>query len=154
MQGNFGVHYASRKYIAQIAYLELVPSEALYPSYSDEAATGTTNLGPKEAFLFTFSAPPPTQSSGFWSLTVYGGDQFLIPNQLNRYEVGDRSNLTYPDGQMVYGVNATPGPFRVLLQPADVTPPANWTSNWLPAPSGGGALAFIRKYSSSLVILV
>jgi len=52
---------------------------------------------------------------------------------------------------MVYGANAMPGPFQVLLQPADVTPPANWTNNWLPAPNGGGALAFIRKYLSGLV---
>jgi hypothetical protein len=28
----------------------------------------------------------------------------------------------------------------LCLNDADVEPPANWTSNWLPAPAGGGPL--------------
>ena len=69
-------------------------------------------------------------------MTIYGGDQYLINNTQNRYEVGDRSyQLTYPDGGLVYGPNSTnsstEGPFKVLMQPADVPPPANWTSKYV-----------------------
>lgn len=70
-------------------------------------------------------------SIGFWSLTIYGADQYLIPNPVNRFEVGDRSNLTYQDGTLVYGAgaaNVTDEPFEVLMQPADLVPPSNWTS--------------------------
>ena len=100
------------------------------------------------------------KQGGFWSLTAYASDQFLIPNPLGRYEIGDRSGITYSDGTLVYpnanatmsfdsssGGNATRA-FQVLLQPADVRPPTNWTSNWLPAPSGGGDLQFLRKSCS------
>lgn len=76
------------------------------------------------------------QEFGFWSVTVYGDDQYLIPNPIGRSEVSDRTwNLTYQGtNQTIYGpeANATRnGPFQVLLQPADIPPPANWTSNWL-----------------------
>ena len=69
-------------------------------------------------------------------MTIYGGDQYLINNTQNRYEVGDRSyQLTYPDGGLVYGPNSTnastEGLFKVLMQPADVPPPANWTSKYV-----------------------
>lgn len=61
--------------------------------------------------------------------------------------------LTYPDGEPVYGNSSNPkrdGVFQVLVQPANVKPPANWTSNWLPAPSGGGKGTFIRELNPCL----
>lgn len=68
---------------------------------------------------------------------MYGADKNLIPNSLNRFEVGDRTNnLTCADGGYVYGPNANSSrnePFQILLQSADVEPPKYWTSNWLPA---------------------
>lgn len=77
------------------------------------------------------------KSPGLWSLSVYGADKNLIPNSLDRFEVGDRTyNLTHADGGYVYGPNANSSrdePFQILLQSADVTPPKNWTNNWLPA---------------------
>lgn len=160
-QGDFGTDYASRYYIALNGYLQLVASETLYPSYAP-AQIGGTSLGAREAYLFTFFGRPPVlplqgqsgMQGGFWSLTAYGADQFLIPNQLGRYEIGDRSGITYEDGSAVYPSanesSASPAndtkTFQVLLQPQDVTPPANWTKNWLPAPAGGGELLFLRKF--------
>jgi hypothetical protein len=66
-------------------------------------------------------------------LTVYGADQYLVPNELGRYVIGDRSTqLKFEDGGLVYGddgANGTvDGRFQVLLQPADNPPPVNWTS--------------------------
>jgi hypothetical protein len=35
------------------------------------------------------------------------------------------------------------------VQPANIAPPANWTSNWLPSPSdGSGFNAFMRFYGT------
>lgn len=64
------------------------------------------------------------------------------------YTLGDRSNLTFSSGQLVYGSNgrAEDGSFRILIQPLDVAPPANWTSNWLPGPSGGGNISLLLRY--------
>jgi Protein of unknown function (DUF1214) len=60
----------------------------------------------------------------------------------------EQSNITYPDGSLVYGGGSTTdGPFEILLQAADVAPPANWSSNWLPAPAGGGNFSVNRELS-------
>lgn len=138
ISGDFRSYYNARQLIAQHGYLQLTADQAIYPTYS----SGDLYIGPKEAYLFTYSAKPETKQNGFWSLTVYGADQFLVPNNASVYALGNRNTLTYPDGQLVYGSNGTiasgNGAFQILLQPADVRPPSNWTSNWLPAPSGGG----------------
>ena len=64
----------------------------------------------------------------------------MIPNSLERYSLGDRSNLTYANGMKVYPCQSD-GSFQILVQPADVPPPKNWTSNWIPGPAGGGDLS-------------
>jgi hypothetical protein len=128
-QGIFGLEYGCRAYRALRGYLGLVQSENLFITNKSDNLT----LNATSAFLFTFSGKPPIKSTGFWSLTVYGADQYLVPNELGRYVVGDRSTqLKFEDGGLVYGddsANGTvDGRFQVLLQPADNPPPVNWTS--------------------------
>jgi hypothetical protein len=93
-------------------------------------------LAANESYIMTFSGKPPV--TGFWSLTAYDSTNYLVPNDLNRYALGDRSNLTYPDGTLLYADVDSDGAFSILIQPADVVPSSNWTNNWLPAPVGGG----------------
>lgn len=138
-QGNFGKNYAPRAYVATAGYQQLRAEQVLYPGYKTLGFTSQFSLAPNTSLLFTFSAKPPVTTSkfGFWSLTAYGADQYLIPNRINRPSVSDRTfSLKYQNSnESVYGpgANATrDGPFQVLLQPADVVPPGNWTGNWLP----------------------
>jgi hypothetical protein len=131
-QGIFGLEYSCRAYRALRGYLGLVQSENLFITNKSDNVT----LSPTSAFLFTFSGKPPIKSTGFWSLTVYGADQYLVPNELGRYVIGDRSTqLKFENGGLVYGDNGAnsgngtaDGRFQVLLQPADIPPPHNWTS--------------------------
>jgi len=60
---------------------------------------------------------------------MYNAAGFLIANPTNVYAVGDRSNLTYPDGSLVYGTEGSTSDrsFQVLIQSAANPPPANWT---------------------------
>ncbi|KAK5174736.1 uncharacterized protein LTR77_001818 [Saxophila tyrrhenica] len=145
--GIYGDDYALRAAVSLSGYLALRAPFAIYPTFNNVSASNPGNAGvifleADEAVLLTFSGKPPVDSqAGFWSLTAYGGDlgsYHLVPNERDVYALGDRSNLTYPNGGRVYGGNSTGEEFQILLQPADVPPPANWTSNWLPAPSGGG----------------
>ena len=135
-QGNYGTHYAAAAYVALYGYQQLRVDQTLYPGYGALGFTTAFNLEANQSVLFTFSAKPKLKATGFWSLTVYGSDQYLIPNELNRFEAGDRNyNTTYIDGGYVYGPSANSsqdGPFQILAQPADLPPPANWTGNWLP----------------------
>jgi hypothetical protein len=134
--GNFLTQYGLRSYMAYIGYLQLVQYESLYPEYEPGFV-----LSKNQSYVLTFpSGKPPVINAGFWSLTVYNISSYLVQNPLNRYSLGDRSNLTYPDGDLIYGEDSSDrnDAFSILLQSADVPPPANWTSNWLPTPAGGG----------------
>ncbi|EHK26553.1 uncharacterized protein TRIVIDRAFT_4199, partial [Trichoderma virens Gv29-8] len=141
-QGLYGDNFAARSLLAQIGYLNLQESQAIYP-FSLTEKDGNTSIAHNEALLYTFvgGKPPTLSPGGFWSVTMYDAEHFLIDNSLNVYALGDRSNLTYPDGTPVYG--PTSGPendarvFQILIQAVDVAPPQNWTNNWLPAPSNG-----------------
>jgi hypothetical protein len=156
--GDFGTNYGIRAAVASSGYLMLKAPNAVYPSWSNssdqQSAIGgaaNLNLGADESYLYTFSAKPPLRSAGFWSLTAYGADDYFIDNPQNVYALGDRSNITFPSSTRVYGGAAVnndtqDGMFQILVQPADVTPPANWTSNWLPGSSGGGNMSVLLRW--------
>ena len=155
-QGDYGSNYAHRAYIARTGYQQTVPSITIYPGLGGPPFSNYA-LPANQSYLFTFSGKPPVISSlyGFWSLTFYGADQYLIPNPLNVFSVGDRSNITYDDGSLIYGPGSNTGkngPFRILVQQTDIVPPQNWTSNWIPAPKGGASGSFIRKLRWSFLV--
>ncbi|KAK5710463.1 hypothetical protein LTR15_012953 [Elasticomyces elasticus] len=129
-----GTDIVPRALIAATLYLQNTANNALYP------VLGSTQLDltDGESYLFTFSGKPPVQEAGFWSLTMYDVNFYLVPNAENTWAVGDRSNITYSDGDLIYGNGTGSGSFQVLVQDAGVKPPGNWTANWLPAPPGGG----------------
>ncbi|KAF7196687.1 hypothetical protein HII31_02057 [Pseudocercospora fuligena] len=145
--GTYGTHYALRNGIAGPYYLQITEPNAYYPTFDNGSKSGSQisthfNLSADQAYIYTFSGRPPLSETGFWSLTLYQ-DQYLVSNPLDRSTLGDRSNLTFPDGKLVYehggaATGAADREFQILIQPADVAPPYNWTSNWLPGPAGGG----------------
>lgn len=146
--GDFGNNYAVRASVALRGYGRLVQSEAIYPEWRDGALQGLW-LDDDESYLVTFaSGKPPVR--GFWSLTAYDAESRLIPNPQKRYAVGDRSPLTYSNGDLVYGKTNRTDAFSVLVQPADVAPPSNWTSNWLPAPARGGEFSLTCEFGTAL----
>ncbi len=70
-------------------------------------------------------AEPPAREG--WTVTVYDTKGALIPNALNRYNLGAASPLTK---------NAD-GSIDILMQPTEPTDAAK-TKNWLPVASGQG----------------
>ncbi|KAJ7767387.1 hypothetical protein DFH07DRAFT_326915 [Mycena maculata] len=140
--GNFLSHYGVRAFIAMQAYLQLQASEAVYPTF---ALSG--NLYANQTYMVQFFGKP--QVNGFWSLTVYDGEGYLVPNSINRYSLNNRDNMTYPDGTLVYGgsspANSTQS-FYMLLQSTDTPASAEWESNWLPTPAAGGEFSFQLRW--------
>ena len=130
-QGMYGDNFGARALIAKDAYFESQPSQAIYPSYLFGSSQFTA-LQKGEALLYEFVSgkPPLTPNDSFWSLTVYNNETLLLSNPYNIYAIGDRSNITYPDGALVYGSNLDGDdtkPFQILVQSKDNVPPKNWT---------------------------
>lgn len=138
--GLFHSNYSARYYIAKRGYLALTKDQAVYPSLS-----GTLFIEPNAAILIRFSRRPVLGKGGFWSLTAYTADQYLVPNEMQRYCLGDRDNMTFAD-QTPLSDKTKDGHFYILLQAADTPPPAIWRSNWLPAPAGGGKMSVTLRW--------
>lgn len=99
--------------------------EAYYPSCFFDG-DGEPLDASKHNYVISFSKEelPPVDPKGFWSITMYDENQFMVDNPLNRYSIGDRSDLKYAeDGSLIlYLQHDSPG--------------ADKESNWLPAPDG------------------
>ena len=121
--GVYGTNYTLNAGEALSNILPNQPQDTLYP-FSNTNATGAPYSGAYDYVLhFPANATPPVNA--FWSLTMYGTDNYLVPNSINRYAISPHlSNLTHNlDGSLdIYIQHASPGPAK--------------ESNWLPAPSG------------------
>jgi len=133
MQGKYEIR-------ASAAYMGLYGNdleETYYPiSYID--ADGESYDGSKYNYLIHFESNeiPPVGPGGFWSITIYDEDQFMVPNPMNRYSIGDRSRLSYNDD----------GSLDIYIQ--HDSPGDDLENNWLPAPDGTFSLS-LRMYLPS-----
>jgi hypothetical protein len=123
--GEFGQEYAYRALIAIDALGANPVSVAIYPkAVSDEQGAELTGT---QAYRIHFEADglPPIGEYGFWSITAYGEDNYLISNELDRYAINDRSNLVY---------NAD-GSLDIILSNSKPDDPT-LLNNWLPVGEG------------------
>jgi hypothetical protein len=135
--GNYGTNYQLRAITDRIGVGALTPNVATYmAALTDRAGLGLNGAATRYVAHFPASDfPVPVQGS--WSITMYNASGRLVVNPLNRFGLGDRSNLQFNlDGSL-----------DVYLQSAE---PANEAQreNWLPAPSGGFQLV-LRLYGAS-----
>lgn len=133
---EYGTEYAYRALVA-IAGLGANPVYvALYPK-TETDADGNMLTGEKK-YIIHFEEMPKVLDGGFWSITAYGDDDFLIDNPIDRYCVNDRSGLKANED----------GSVDVILSkdaPED-------TVNWLPVCEGGFHL-FMRIYTPDMEAL-
>ena len=130
---DFGDDVVARAAAAKYVLAGHHPAEnRTYVAQSDAAGQPLDGTRPLE-LRFPPRGTPPCE--GFWSLTVYDADMFLVPNEIERYSIGDRTpGLRYDDdGGLTIVVG---GP-----RPAD-------PSNWLPAPAGRYSMG-LRVYEGS-----
>ena len=90
--GNFGTEYVYRAAIAVSGFGANPVEVALYSKCAaDENGDAFSGA---EDYVIHFSALPPILEKGFWSITAYNNDDFLIANPLNRYNVNSFSEFT------------------------------------------------------------
>ena len=119
---NWGTDYVLRALCNMLGPGWNFPADAVYPT-SEKNSNGVDHDGNNKYVLhFEKGQLPPV--NGFWSLTMYDGDRFLVPNALDRYTLSQRDELmTNADGSV-----------DIYLQ-AD-SPGNDKEANWLPAPKG------------------
>ena len=131
--GDFNTEYAYRALVALAGLGANTVEVALYPKIEQDA-DGNTLTGEK-SYLLHFESYPQVLEGGFWSVTVYGDDDFLIDNPMDRYCINDRSGLKANDD----------GSVDIILSedaPEDST-------NWLPVGDGGFHL-YMRIYTPDM----
>lgn len=120
--GNPGTNYALRAVVARRGLFALPITAAFYPAaYVNQS--GTTLNGLTSYTLHLPSTWPPVDPKGFWSLTMYDSNGFLVSNPINRYSISDRT----PGIQF-----EADGSLNIYIQCTD--PGGTRTANWLPAP--------------------
>jgi hypothetical protein len=126
---DFGNDVTRRAAVAKFALAAHHPAENR--SYIAQHDANGDRLDGDRALSLRF-APGEPPCRGFWSLTVYGPDVFLVDNEIDRYAIGDRTpGLRFDDDG---GLSLTIGGSRPEAAP-----------NWLPAPPGRYVLA-LRVY--------
>lgn len=120
--GSYGEDYLLRAFIAYAGLGAVAPEDAIYPSGLRDSDGQPLTGAARYVLHFDKAQLPPADA--FWSLTMYGADQFLVDNPINRYAIGDRDPLAYnADGSLdIYIQKDSPGKDK--------------ESNWLPTPAG------------------
>ena len=122
--GHYGTNYVARAAADKLGLGAPTPNLAIYPlALTDRNGT---KLKGASRYVVHFPANDfPFPITGFWSLTMYEVNGFFVPNVLNRFTIGDRSNLQFNlDGSL-----------DIYVQQAEPTNEPQ-RENWLPAPTG------------------
>ena len=131
--GTYGTDFVTRAAVAQSGLGANLPTQAVYFQASTSGGqplTGATTY----VIHFAPGELPPVTAGGFWSVTMYDPQRFLVPNTIDRYSIGDRT----PGLQ-----RGSDGSLDIYLS---ATAPHGHESNWLPAPPGPFALS-LRLYA-------
>lgn len=134
--GDFGTAYLYRAVVALMGLGANTVDVAIYPKTTTDE-TGATLTGEK-TYVMHFDTFPPTLEGGFWSVTAYGEDDFLIDNPIDRYCINDRSDFNLNED----------GTLDIILS----TEAPEDTSNWLPIGDGEFHL-FMRIYVPDMAAL-
>lgn len=136
--GVYGNAYAIRAAVTRAGLGANPPEDAVYPLLVRDA-DGDPVRGEVD-YVLHFNADELPPVAAFWSLTMYDEEGFQIPNELDRFAIGDRDPLIFnPDGSLdLYIQHTNPGPER--------------EPNWLP--SAPGAIGpNLRLYAPSVDVL-
>ena len=120
--GTYATDYLGRAIIATDYLGANTPVQGLYPT--DATDVDGKPLTGANGYTLTFPKGDLPPAGAFWSLTMYGSDNYLYDNPLNRYAIGNRTTglVVNRDGSLT-------------LHLSHDQPPSG-TSNWLPAPAG------------------
>lgn len=112
--GEFGTEYNYRAMVALGGLGANTLDVAMYTKTNTDE-TGATMTG-AHVYQIHFDTLPPVLGNGFWSVTAYGSDDFLIDNPLNRYAITDRSGFELNED----------GTLDIIVSAAEPEKSGNW----------------------------
>ena len=129
--GDFGTDYVYRAGVAFVGLVANTPDQALY--YPGMLDSTYLPLNGNRTYLIHYAPgeTPPTDSGGFWSLTVYNSQGKLVDSSTTN---------VYSNGPLVIQPD---GSIDVILSKDD---PGDPNSNWLQTPSGRFSV-YLRIYA-------
>ena len=121
--GDYGRNWLGRAVVADFALGANTAPETVYPAAHTDSRGRTLRGSRRYRIRFAKGNLPPADA--FWSLTMYNANNFLHPNSLRRYAIGDRTKglRRGRDGSLTIAIQRTP-------------PKGALAANWLPAPPG------------------
>ena len=136
--GIFGTDYAMRARVALVGIGINTVEESTYPTALTDSAGEMLSGANSYRMVFKRGKLPPVK--GFWSVTMYDSNGYLVPNAAKVYAVGPDhpGMITRKDGSVV-----------IVAQRSK---PTEKDVNWLPAPAAGFRLN-MRLYVPSKSIL-
>lgn len=130
--GRYGDDYGLRALVGMVGIGANLAADAIYPNANVDVDGQT--LDGSRAYLLRFAPGELPPVSGFWSVTAYDRDGFLIDNPRNRHALGDRDALVHdPDGGLTLYLQST-------------EPAGDARANWLPIPAQGAFSVTARLY--------
>ena len=119
--GRYGTRYLYRAAWTFFGVGGNLVEDAFYPLSLVDGDGKPYDGTNKYELRFTREQLPPVDA--FWSVTMYDKDSYLVDNPINRYALGDRSNMTFADD----------GSLAIYIQ--SDAPGDDKAANWLPAPT-------------------
>ncbi len=116
----------SRSFLALKGLFALNPTETIYYSMFTDTA------GNKLSTDCNYRLEGGDIETRWWSITIYGKDRFLIPNQLNRYAYSGKDLINESQSRYLINISST-----------------EKSGNWLPAGNQGEFSLVLRVYNPS-----
>lgn len=134
--GDYGKEYSYRAMVSLRGLAANPIRAAVYARTHADEAGAQLNGAHQYRIHFEKDALPPVRDYGFWSVTAYGPDDFLIPNDADKFAITDRAPFV---------MNAD-GSLDLYL--AQTVPEGIDPANWLPVGDEDFHL-FLRIYLPS-----
>jgi hypothetical protein len=119
--GDYGRNWLGRAVVAEFALGANTAPETVYPTAHTDSRGRALQGSHRYRIRFAKGNLPPADA--FWSLTMYNARNYLHPNALRRYAIGDRTRglRRGSDGSLTLAIQST-------------RPRGALAANWLPAP--------------------
>jgi len=145
--GNFGTDYQMRAIVGYIGLGANIKEDAVYPATvyrydNNDISNEPIKLDASNNYTLTMTKDQIPPVDAFWSITPYNAENYLVKNPINRFALGDRSDLYFDQDSSLTFYVSNKAPIN-----------KDEYKNWLPIPASGNFNLTMRLYMPDEAIL-